>query len=686
MIRFLTITLVVLATPLATVEAQNQCFPPASFPPPMTGPAFVDKDGDAITYEKLAAALLASPNETVKVVECPNSGDECLVVSMMTCTTPNSSECAATVQPGRTSRCQATDEFSQVGVVLAMGQDQVSAQRFKAWFHTTRELRNLTGNPNTLPGWLSRVEWDNGVSMPKAAITVTQFDDASDGNIRMALALYLAANSASPWIAAADRVLYRQAANELALQIRQADFIHRHRDVRGGVDEWLASGRKAAANNDRVWCDSPNPSDCGGVSFAGYHGDAMILMLAAYASTCDATYLNFVTGAMQSYLYASNYGSTFAVPPKEYAWWRNPSLPESDPSFVPLCRNTCAQAECTGEGPNQEVIPRWDDRDAVRAVTVCKAAYYYARLGLQIPGDLDDYCEDWVGTGALNPVGSDPAYVKVYAINGTLCETDPNTLKSYFNNALGTSINFFCAAGQLESRMRASLKSFDTSPLRLDPACASVYEPAMAIMNYGTFLGRDLGAFMSQTPAAPTLIVQGKPGSVELTWSGSCGAGTYEVWRRANSGGYVPLATVSETTYVDHAVDGTTALDGTTAYVYRVRAGATGPFSNEDMAIAATFTDDPLGTTTPIKAAHVLELRQAVLAAEAAAGLSSPAFSNPTLGPGVPVKALHVSELRSRLAAARAALGLPPLVYSNPANAGTRVGVTDPSELRNGVR
>lgn len=277
--------------------ADGQCSAPT--------PPLMPSDGLA-AYESLVAVLLASPEETVKLVRCPNGTDPCLIVSMMDCATPRNS-CAAVSDAQTERRCQATDELSQVGVVLSMALDQRSAESFRAWFNTIEVLREATGNADELPGWLARVTWPKNQDNPQATITVTQTDDATDANLRMALALYIAGNSSSPWLTESEKASYRAAADEIALAIRNHDYIDEFYDVRGGIRYWLASGRKAASTNGSVYCfQTPDKKpDCGGISFAGYHGDAIVTMLAAYANTCDSTYLAFAGDSFRSYLHAA---------------------------------------------------------------------------------------------------------------------------------------------------------------------------------------------------------------------------------------------------------------------------------------------------------------------------------------------------------------------------------------------
>jgi hypothetical protein len=178
------------------------------------------------------------------------------------------------------------------------------------------------------------------------------------------------------------------------------------------------------------------------------------------------------------------------------------------------------------------------------------------------------------------------------------------------------------------------------------------------------------------------------PAQVNVSWSASPGAANYEVLRRsASSGDFVSLIVTPLTSYSDSAV--TPAA----AYVYKVRAidaaSRPSPFSAPDAAAARSFTDDPVGAgVTRIKAVHVTELRGAVNALRATAGLTASAFTDPVLSSSVRVKAIHVQELRTALTAARGALGLPAAGYTDPSltPGSSRVRAVHVQELRSAVK
>ena len=184
-------------------------------------------------------------------------------------------------------------------------------------------------------------------------------------------------------------------------------------------------------------------------------------------------------------------------------------------------------------------------------------------------------------------------------------------------------------------------------------------------------------------PSTPTGLVATATSTtaVNVSWNPSAGATQYEVVRGSNA----PVV-VGTTSFND-----TTAVAGTT-YVYKVRAldsfSRRSPFSAPDAATTIVFTDDPLAAnSTPVKLVHMTQLRQAVNAMRAAAGLSAATFTDPTLM-NVRIKAVHVQELRNALVPARAALGLSAVAFTDPTLTvgGTRIKAAHVQELRNGVK
>ena len=175
--------------------------------------------------------------------------------------------------------------------------------------------------------------------------------------------------------------------------------------------------------------------------------------------------------------------------------------------------------------------------------------------------------------------------------------------------------------------------------------------------------------------------------NVNLSWTAVGGASTYNVYRSTNGDCYALAGTTAMTTFSD---GGRTA---NTSYLYRVRAVTAGgeESGDSDIELATTtiFTDDPLvAGTTVAQTEHITELRTAVNAVRALAGLSASTFTDATLTAEVTlVKAVHVTELRTALDAARSALGLAAISYGESITATiTTIKASHVTELRNGVK
>jgi hypothetical protein len=169
-----------------------------------------------------------------------------------------------------------------------------------------------------------------------------------------------------------------------------------------------------------------------------------------------------------------------------------------------------------------------------------------------------------------------------------------------------------------------------------------------------------------------------------LAWDAVVGATSYQLFRSFNNGPFVMVGSPNTNNFTD------APLTANTTYVYFVRAtdgSNTGPPSIRDLATTILFTDDPIvAGSTIIQAVHLTELRTAVNAVRAAAGLSAATFTD-TLTAGVLIKVVHVNELRSNLDDARSALFLAVTPYTDPSlAAGDIVKAAHLQELRNGVK
>lgn len=174
---------------------------------------------------------------------------------------------------------------------------------------------------------------------------------------------------------------------------------------------------------------------------------------------------------------------------------------------------------------------------------------------------------------------------------------------------------------------------------------------------------------------------------IHVSWQAVAGATGYQIWRRSAG---LAFALVHTTTATSHAF--TTGLSVDTIYLFSVRAirnAENGPFSAADVATTLTFTDDPLvAGSTPVKAVHLMQLRNAVNALRALGGLSGYPFTDPSLASGMVARAAHLTDLRNALDEGRLACGLPALGYTDGTVVAKSTRIKRPHlvELRNGVK
>lgn len=206
------------------------------------------------------------------------------------------------------------------------------------------------------------------------------------------------------------------------------------------------------------------------------------------------------------------------------------------------------------------------------------------------------------------------------------------------------------------------------------------------------------GGFLGSTSQAVQQVIEPRFGapqnlvatgvstsSVNVSWSAAGGVARYELFRRGSNGSYQLVAATTATSVVD------SGLTSNNAYLYYVRAistsGATSANSPVDAAVTVLFYDDPIiPGKTRIRAVHLTQLRTAINALRATAGLSAATFTDASLI-GQVVRPVHVLELRDALAAARSAAGLAPVEFSAPAPApGEVMRAAHIQELRDALR
>jgi hypothetical protein len=216
-----------------------------------------------------------------------------------------------------------------------------------------------------------------------------------------------------------------------------------------------------------------------------------------------------------------------------------------------------------------------------------------------------------------------------------------------------------------------------TATVTIDPSVDSTVEPdETAILTVtsgtgynvgvpssatGTINNDDGGALRIDTVTPPAGRASGGQ-TVQLTGafaglSTLTMGGTSASWVYTNGAGDTTSITV---TTPAHAV-GAVQIDLTPT------SGSPYSKANAFAYLPTVFTDDTLvvGQTTA-KAQHIIELRQAVDAMRAVAGLSGAPWTDPALAAGSRIKAIHIVELRTFLDDAATRLGYSTSPYTDP--------------------
>lgn len=118
-------------------------------------------------------------------------------------------------------------------------------------------------------------------------------------------------------------------------------------------------------------------------------------------------------------------------------------------------------------------------------------------------------------------------------------------------------------------------------------------------------------------------------------------------------------------------------------YDYRLDAVVSGNTISSNIDSALLFNDPILAVGNTVKRIHFTELRDAINALRASAGLAPFAFDSTFSLPIV--RAAHLIEMRDAVAEARQTLGMAPMTFLEPAPAGVTIKRVHLDELRNAV-
>lgn len=181
--------------------------------------------------------------------------------------------------------------------------------------------------------------------------------------------------------------------------------------------------------------------------------------------------------------------------------------------------------------------------------------------------------------------------------------------------------------------------------------------------------------------SSPTNLVATltQPGTASLTWTAAPGAMSYRIFRRSAGSDWTLLSSTATTNYPD------SAISADKAYLYRVQSiagGASSAFSLPDYITTFGYADALVAGVTKVHAQHLLELREAVDALHAAAGMTLPTWTPAALADAT-IEAAHVNAVRSNLNAFRTSLFLATQAFTDTLTAGsTKIRKLHLTELR----
>ncbi|MBI2546147.1 hypothetical protein HYV81_03130 [Candidatus Woesearchaeota archaeon] len=426
-------------------------------------------------YDELLNALYAS-GKTVSTV----AGDKMWVAWFKTSSNcqqsdlQSGSNCNSGQAIDFTHNCMVSDEFSQVGIVAAMGKDQ---SRMDQFYNTVLATKSTNGN---IPAW--RIYRNGDTIEPCKSGINGNCDTASDATARIIIALYTGAKN-QYFTNDAQKSKYLSLANQLS-----SDFLTYEVDQtcrpsslgQGNICYWLAGGSNVKRAGIGAW----------DFAYTGYYPDAIIAMLAAYKSTNEQKYLTAAQHFGLNFLQAANWdGNTFTAPPgKSFRW-----VPDGQGIPRAQCTNTCNPV-------------MWDAFDASRAAGMCQANYYAKQMGVTLPG-MDKYCSVWSSKYMSNP---NSAPIQYYP-NGNAV----NFQSGYFAQGLQSLFQAGANPSLYEATVDSALAHYNPGTRTFDSTpCFGVYTQAFAVRSLGMGIGRDAGAFGGSAPS-PTPTTEPEPVPVQ---------------------------------------------------------------------------------------------------------------------------------------------------------------------------
>jgi hypothetical protein len=510
---------------------------------PLSSPASSGIDGQnkIDSYHRMMDALFSEPNVTMVVedklwVPWYSSSSECTVSQL------HGGDNCNIGAIDMNNNCMVSDELSQVGMLIAMGNNQT---RMNHYFNTIKAIPSEHG---TLVAW--RVARMGNEIIPCHASVNGNCDAASDADARIIISLYTAAAN-SDFDNSEKRTEYLLYANRMAADFYEHDIYKECKPSSlgyGDICYWLAAGPKAKSGG----------LESGDFTYTGYYPDAIIAMLQACSNTENDTYCKVAGNITLNYFQAAEYdGTQFRVPPGMAFKWTNTSgIPKAQ------CTRNCNP-------------PSWDDADAPRAMMLCQANYYAKYINATLPM-MDTYCEQWYNEHMSN---SNSAVLQYYA-NGTPSGS-PQT--SYY--AQGLQAILLSGTGDKDKFNEALQNAISHYTPSKDTwswtSCFGIYRQYFPIRALGFGIGRDLQSF-------PNHIIIEEPRGIAIT--GSSPQKSHSAISPGNTQFSITVSNPeSEEVHYAWKKNGTIVHEGTSTYNFEGEEGTHGRYN---ISVTATAGDE----------------------------------------------------------------------------------------------
>lgn len=236
-----------------------------------------------------------------------------------------------------------------------------------------------------------------------------------------------------------------------------------------------------------------------------------------------------------------------------------------------------------------------------------------------------------------------------------------------------TLVTLPCCSGPFHQHLPLPTISIGTHYLRVTFDGNDRYEPAesslLKVIVYPS------SALLVEAEGGPNFINASPVSTAPST-------GYFNIYRRINLGAWTAVATHTRSSWNEPAPQ------AGVVYSYKMEQldesfnlMAT---SNIDVAMMASFTDDPILPSTLVKAQHLAEALAAVNALRAAAGLTPVALTD--AGPGQAIRAAHIAAIRTAVNEARSVFGASPAPFSSDLAVNGPIRMQHMQDLRESVR